>query len=95
MELSLDVGQLFKNLAGRPEQHLEREQEHKLCSTSCKDLRALYPAAGSAIHVGYLTPPGLHVEHVSRVMLQGDDLSKRHVLVEELRTKAEVCIQHL
>lgn len=38
----------------------------------------------------YLTPPGLHVEHVSRVMLQGDDLGERHVLVEELRTKAEV-----
>lgn len=32
----------------------------------------------------YLTPSGLHVEHVGRVMLQGDDLGKAHVLVEEL-----------
>ena len=33
----------------------------------------------------YLTPPGLHVEHVGRVFLQCDDLSEVHVPVEELR----------
>lgn len=37
----------------------------------------------------YLTPSGLHVEHVGCVMLQGDDLSKVHVLVEELRAKSD------
>lgn len=37
----------------------------------------------------YLTPSGLHVEHIGCVMLLGDDLSKVHVLVEELRTKAD------
>lgn len=37
----------------------------------------------------YLTPSGLHVEHVGRVMLQGDDLGKVHVLVEELRAKED------
>ena len=35
----------------------------------------------------YLTPPGLHVEHVGRVFLQCDDLSEVHVPVEELRGK--------
>lgn len=35
----------------------------------------------------YLTSPGLHVEHVGRVVLQGDDLGEVHVLVEELRTR--------
>lgn len=37
----------------------------------------------------YLTPPGLHVEHVGREMLQGDELSEVHVLVEELRSESE------
>ena len=32
----------------------------------------------------YLTPSGLYVEHVGCVILQGDDLGKVHVLVEEL-----------
>lgn len=37
----------------------------------------------------YLTPSGLHIEHVGGVMLQGDDLGKAHVLVEELRAKED------
>lgn len=39
----------------------------------------------------YLTPSGLHVEHVRCVMLQCDDLGKVHVLVEELRKDRERC----
>lgn len=38
-------------------------------------------------HSLYLTPPGLHVEHVGCVMLQADDLGKSHVLVEKLLKK--------
>lgn len=45
-----------------------------------------YQNSSSSVH---LTPPGLHVEHVVRVVLQGDDLGKVHVLVEELRTKSD------
>lgn len=41
----------------------------------------------------YLTPPGLHVEHVGCVMLQGDDLGKVHVLVEELMAKGDYRFQ--
>lgn len=37
----------------------------------------------------YLTSPGFHIPHVGCVVLQGDDLSKVHVLVEELRTKSD------
>lgn len=37
----------------------------------------------------HLTPSGLHVEHVGRVVLQGDDLGKVHVLVEELQAKED------
>lgn len=37
----------------------------------------------------YLTSPGFHIPHIGCVVLQGDDLSKVHVLVEELRTKSD------
>lgn len=90
VELSLDVRQLLKHLTGWPEQHLE---PHKA---------ATFPAQHEpwfwqrnwwkyfvirCIHSLYLTPPGLHVEHVGCVMLQADDLGKSHVLVEKLLKK--------
>lgn len=87
MELSLDVSQLLKDFTGRPEKHLSSRTEREARLQWAGGLRL--GRQGSRVVALYLTPPGLHVEHVVCVMLQHHDLGKVHVLVEELRRKRQ------
>lgn len=57
-------------------------------SEMSKPLRKQCQCISDSSSLVYLTPPGLHIVNVICVMLQGDDLSKVHVLVEELQTKS-------
>lgn len=65
--------------------HAVVAEEHEHAATAEGKVVVVVGMGGGS----YLTPSGLHVEHVGRVMLQGDDLGKAHVFVEELRAKED------
>lgn len=90
MELPLDVGQLLKHLAGRPQQHLDDETNEAVNASnepftlSLKIIRSVSERSHDGhpqLDPPHLSPPGLTVVQVAQVENSQQQVGKVQIFI--------------